>query len=109
MDVTNATVIYTCQKEIVKARLGNKIVEDTKRIALQLSPTPSINLFTLRVRSLDKQANISIIDVNGIIRFSSKTSGNQIVQFGQNFEPGTYMVKVRQGEEVKTLKAAKVR
>ena len=52
---------------------------------------------------------IRVLDVNGKTLFADKGLPNQSFRFGESFISGTYLVEIRQGEEVKTLKAVKAR
>ncbi len=73
---------------------------------LNLSPNPSNTQFKLILPTTDKAATVRIFDMNGRVLYTTKT-GNQSITFGENFAPGVYMVEVRQGESVRTLKAVK--
>ncbi len=77
-------------------------------LAVQLSPNPSNSYFTLRVKATEQSAvQIRVIDVNGRSMFTAKGLPEQAFRFGESFAPGLYMIEVRQGDGVKTVKAVK--
>ena len=79
-------------------------------LALVLTPNPSNQQFTLRVFTENKQAvQLRVLDVNGKTLYTAKGSPDQAFKFGDTFVPATYLVEVRQGDVVKTLKAVKMR
>ena len=53
--------------------------------------------------------NIRVIDSNGSNVYSTKGLAEQTFSFGDKFANGLYMIEVRQGNEVKTMKAVKSR
>ena len=82
------------------------IVNADRKSELSLSPNPANNQFRLMLPVSDKAATVRVFDINGKTLYTTKTA-SQSITFGQNFAPGIYMVEVRQGENVKTLKAVK--
>ena len=79
-------------------------------LSISLSPNPSNSYFTLRVKATEQGAiEIRVIDVNGKSLFTAKGMAEQAFRFGESFAPGVYMIEVRQGDEVKTVKAVKMR
>ena len=87
-------------------------VKETGSTELQaiLFPNPSNNLFTVKVKGkYNEPIMIRVLDVNGKTLFADKGLPNQSFRFGESFISGTYLVEIRQGEEVKTLKAVKAR
>ena len=86
------------------------IAATQQSLAVQLSPNPSNSYFTLRVKATEQGAiEIRVIDVNGKSLFTAKGMAEQAFRFGESFAPGVYMKEVRQGDEVKTVKAVKMR
>ncbi len=49
------------------------------------------------------------MDVNGKVVYTAQGRSNQSFTFGEAFMIGMYMVEVRQGNEVKILKAIKMK
>ena len=76
---------------------------------ISLSPNPSRSQFLLQVHSPKQdEVTIRVLDVNGKIVYAAKGLNHQSIRFGETFAPGMYMIEVRQGDEVKTLKAVKI-
>ncbi len=77
-------------------------------LSLSLSPNPATTNFTLSIRSVKQESvQVRVIDINGKTIFTTKGLPEQTYRFGESFAPGVYLVEVRQGDEVKTLKAIK--
>ncbi len=77
---------------------------------ISLSPNPSSNAFTLLVHADNaKPVQVKVLDVNGKALYETKGQPEQAYRFGSSFSPGTYLVEVRQGDEVKTLKVVKMK
>ena len=76
---------------------------------ISLSPNPSNSAFTLLVHS-DKTTPIllRVLDVNGKAIYTAKGQPDQAFRFGGEFISGVYLVELRQGDEVKTVKAIKM-
>ena len=81
----------------------------TPTLLLSLSPNPATTNFTLSIRSVKQESvQVRVIDINGKTIYATKGLPEQTYRFGQSFAPGMYLIEVRQGDEVKTLKAVKV-
>lgn len=79
-------------------------------LEVSLSPKPSSNRFALIVHSTKKEAvQLRVIDVKGKVVYIAKGMPEQHFSFGNELINGMYMVEVRQGEEVRTVKAVKIR
>ena len=86
------------------------IAATQQSLAVQLTPNPSNSFFTLRVKATEQSAvQIRVIDVNGKSLFTAKGMTEQAFRFGESFAPGVYMIEVRQGDEVKTVKGVKMK
>ena len=100
----------TCTVSTRNMAAKTDIAATQQGLAVQLSPNPSNSYFTLRVKATNQEAvQVRVIDVNGKSLFTAKGMAEQTFRFGESFAPGVYMVEVREGNEVKTLKAVKVR
>jgi len=77
---------------------------------LSLYPNPSAGEFKLLITApLNKStAIVKVIDLQGRLIKSFECKANQVVALGNELKPGLYMVEVRMGEEVKTLRAVKL-
>ena len=76
---------------------------------ISLSPNPSSNRFTLVAQSNNhlQAVNIRVVDVNGKVVYETKGQPEQSFRFGERFSNGMYLIEVRQGDELKTIKAVK--
>ena len=75
-----------------------------------LTPNPARNQFALQVLTNEnEEVSIRVMDVNGRNMYASRGLPNQTFKFGEAFMSGMYLVEVRQGKEVKTIKAIKIR
>ena len=93
------------QPAIAKAGKG-RVETNHSNFTASITPNPSNNQFKLILPSTDKAATVRVLDVNGKTLYTTKTA-SQSITFGENFAPGVYLIEVRQGNEVKTLKAIK--
>jgi len=50
---------------------------------------------------------ITVLDVYGREVYQAEGSGHDTFLFGAEFVPGTYLIKVMQGKNIKTLKILK--
>ena len=91
------------------ARAANPMLETgNETFDVTLSPNPSTNQFTLLTRGGNMQpVSIRVIDVNGKAVYEAKGQQEQSFRFGSNLSNGFYLVEVRQGNVVKTMKAVK--
>lgn len=75
---------------------------------VSVSPNPSRSKFTLQVHAPKLDAiTIRVLDVNGKAVYATKGQPEQAFRFGEMFAPGVYLVEVRQGNQVKTVKAVR--
>ena len=93
------------------ARMASTNANNGKQsFEVSLSPNPSSNRFTLLVHSTKNEAvQLRVMDVNGKVVYTAKGLPEQAFRFGESFANGIYMVEIRQGEEVKTVKAVKMK
>ncbi len=91
------------------AKVEKNVLETTNAgWQLSLSPNPTTNNFTLNVRSSRQESiKLRVIDINGRPLYINKGLPQQTYRFGESFAPGVYLVEVRQGDEVKTVKVIK--
>lgn len=67
-------------------------------------PNPSEYNFTLQVESeVDNPIQVSVTDATGRQLSHYQIRNNQTVSFGNNLKPGTYFVKVKQGDNSETV------
>jgi hypothetical protein len=108
--VVVAQTLPTCTISTRNLLTKTDIPPTQQGLVIQLTPNPSNNYFTLRVKASTQEAlQIKVIDINGRSLFAAKGLPEQAFKFGESFAPGVYMIEVRQGEDVKTLKAVKIK
>ena len=79
-------------------------------MTLSLYPNPGSSRFTLTVNSSNTQpVSIRVMDAVGHIVYEATGNAAQQFNFGEKFANGTYLVEVRQGDAVKTMKAVKMK
>ncbi len=91
---------------------GNNFPNETilKGLTVSLTPNPTKGQFTLIAHSSKKDAiQVRVTDVSGKNLYATKGLPEQTIRFGEGFIPGTYLIEVRQGDIVKTLKAIKIK
>jgi len=74
-------------------------------------PNPSYSYFNLSVKSADKveKASIRVMDIAGrVIESKPEVSIGESITLGKQYQSGTYLVEVRQGQNVKVLKLVKL-
>ncbi len=99
----------TCFANPVITKAKEPVVENKKEMKVTLSPNPSSGIFTLVVHSDNKQSlQLRITDATGKMVYTAKGTPNQTFRFGEMLGNGIYMVEIRQGGEVQTVKAVKV-
>ena len=107
---TTFSVTAPCLFKADYAKSSAQQEEPLSKMEVSIFPNPAGNVFNLKVKALKQESiSIRVIDVNGKTAFVTKGKPGQIFTFGEQLISGTYLVEVRQGEEVKTLKAVKVK
>jgi hypothetical protein len=74
-------------------------------------PNPSQTYFDLKVQSPDKvdPLNVRIMDIAGrVIETKSNVGFGETIRLGEQYRAGTYLVEVRQGQNIKVLKLVKL-
>jgi hypothetical protein len=81
---------------------------------VSLYPNPTANAFKLFIKNnktagaiSSTNAIVKVIDIQGRMMKSFEANTNQVIAIGNELKPGVYMVEVRMGEEVKTIRAVK--
>ena len=84
--------------------------QKTMKLEVAVFPNPTTNQFTLLAHTANREAiQVRVMDINGRMVYQQKCLPEQTVKFGAAFISGMYLVEVRQGKEVKTLKAIKIK
>ena len=106
-----STPIGCTPRENTMARngLGNNELPN-QSLEVSLSPNPSSSQFSLSARGSSQQpVFVRVVDANGRIVYDTKGQPGQTFTFGDNLSSGLYMIEVRQGDEIKTVKAVKIK
>ncbi|MEO8711263.1 MAG: sulfatase-like hydrolase/transferase [Parafilimonas sp.] len=81
---------------------------DDPALQINVFPNPSSNEFFLKVQTAsDKIIDLLIYDLQGNKIYQTSGNVNEQFTFGRNFAPGTYFVRVIQGNTKKTAKIIK--
>lgn len=89
---------------------GIKASATNQNLQVTLSPNPSVNVFSLYVYSKNRnKVQIRVLDINGKIKYETVGLAERLFRFGENLNAGIYLVEVRQGDEILTIKAIKSR
>src|SRR5688572_11999452 len=92
-----------------KAEMETTVEEIEGELDVIAFPNPSATNFTLRVRSksVDKIA-MQVTDMYGRMIETRNINTNTVIQFGDRYKPGTYVVRILQGKEHKEIKLIKL-
>ncbi|HYK47363.1 MAG TPA: T9SS type A sorting domain-containing protein, partial [Parafilimonas sp.] len=91
-----------------QSRSGNITAKNNSGLNASIYPNPSSTAFTLRIQSNDNaNVKITIVDVYGRKAYEAEGRGHDTFLFGAEFVPGTYLIKVMQGKNIKILKVIK--
>jgi len=104
--------------QLVAARVSDRITPTATAVVntenslrtfrLSCFPNPAINEFGLLVEGKNNEKiTILVMSEDGKIVFQTAGITNKTYKFGQNFAAGLYIIKVTNGNELKTLKVIK--
>jgi len=75
---------------------------------VKVYPNPTTSQFNVQVKSSGtEEAVVRVLDLTGRFIKSVKVSSNSNVNLGSDLKAGAYMLEVRQGKEVKTVRVMK--
>ena len=77
------------------------------KLLVGVTPTMATNLVGGKTPTKAAKATVKIIDLQGRLIKSFECNANQVTALGNELKPGVYMVEVRIGNEVKTLRAVR--
>lgn len=85
-------------------------VETNKTLEVSVIPNPASDRFTVVTKSnTTLPIQIKVSDLNGKSLFITKGNADQQYKFGEELSPGMYLIEVRQGDMIKTVKAVKLK
>ncbi len=111
--ITTALVTITepnisCPESASQAKAIQTAPVKATAFDISLIPNPSNHIFTVVARTTAAETvNVRVMDLNGRSVYATKGSPEQQFKFGEQLAPGMYLVEVRQGDKVKTVKALK--
>ena len=86
------------------------VEETSKQLAVKAMPNPSNTHFTLYVNGERKQEiQLAVFDASGRILEIHKTMSGSYIRLGDNYQPGTYFIRLTQGKQTKELTLVKVK
>ena len=73
-------------------------------------PNPASNYFNITINSKDTKRKIIVLvfDQYGRSIETRNVNANSAIRFGDRYNPGTYFVRILQGEEHKEMKLVKL-
>jgi hypothetical protein len=75
---------------------------------VKVYPNPTTSQFNVEVKSSEtEEAELSVLDITGRFIKRLKVSSNSIVNLGSDLKSGAYILEVKQGKEVKTIRVIK--
>lgn len=98
----------TCVPNIPQSIMGEDTVAVKTWIKIIAMPNPTPTEFIVKLKG-NSTADVQLIvtDILGRNVYQTKGSMSQEFRFGQNFVPGTYILRVVQGDKTRTLKLIK--
>ena len=99
-----------CRSSITEGKIQTTNEGASNGLTINLSPNPSSNVFKLITHTAKIEAiQLRVIDIYGKVVYTAKGSPTQSFTFGEAFANGVYLLEVRQGNDVKNVKAVKSR
>jgi hypothetical protein len=97
---------------VVQGKPANREEDIPVTIAARLDakpmPNPTSTYFTLHISgNNEEKINVTVFDLYGRIMETHVTPNGSYIRFGDNFQAGTYFVKVSQGKLSKQVKLIK--
>ena len=107
--VTNPGAVVTIAGAMALTPLADKnAAVETETLNTGIYPNPAITEFNLVVKGGTADiVNILVQSIDGKVLYQTKGNSNNHYFFGKNFVPGTYFVKITQGNTMQVLRAIK--
>ena len=80
---------------------------DSKDFNVTVFPNPTSTMFTLSIEGAKSVSSVRVLDLQGRVLRQKKINPNEKIKFGSELSPGVYMLEVREGESMKTVKVMK--
>ncbi|MBL0359235.1 MAG: right-handed parallel beta-helix repeat-containing protein [Chitinophagaceae bacterium] len=89
---------------------GRMVVREKKELDMIIYPNPSVAAFELVLKGgTNERTLVTVTTADGKIVFAASGNPQQPVSFGQHFATGLYIVKLVQGNVIRTLRAVKIK
>ncbi len=107
---TTTTISVPHDMRNTDAVVNEPVNEIIKGFTVKASPNPSVNSFVIAVNSDNKQDRIfiSVFDMFGRKVEDRILNNEAILMIGEKYLPGTYIVRVMQGQERRDIKLVKL-
>ena len=92
-----------------KAEMEAGRIEASNGLEVKVFPNPSASNFTINVKgSAIEKMTMQVVDMYGKVIETRNVNANSMVQFGEHYRPGAYLVSIIQGKEHKEIKLIKL-
>ena len=81
--------------------------EETMDVMVYPNPTTSAYQLFVKSSKLSQTVKVRIVDIQGRIIKTFTFNSNETIAFGSDLKAGVYMVEVREGDKVKTVRVVK--
>ncbi len=72
-------------------------------------PNPSLGIFNLNVKSSsDEIIHVRVMNLSGKVLQVTQMTPSSTISVARDVIPGMYLIEIRQGDQLKTLKAVKL-
>ncbi len=106
---SNTVKLPACPPQNFTKGSGAVYAKPLASLKLQLYPNPTSNEFKLQVGGgTAEKANVKVTDLQGRVLRQLIAQPGQVLQFGNDFKPGAYILEVRQGKYVKMERIVKL-
>ncbi len=94
--------------QVNEPQVSEKVVSTIKVFEAHLSPNPSPSAFHLQLQgSNNENVEVTVTNIVGVKVYESRGSVNGAFDFGADFKNGMYILQIRQGNTVHTVKLIK--
>ena len=106
---TSEVKLATCPSGLTAPMaLKNYKLPGNENMEVAVYPNPTTTAFNMQVITAAKyEIQVKITDVQGRLIRSFVVAPNQTIAFGNDLKAGVYMVEVREGEKIKTVRVVK--
>jgi hypothetical protein len=112
--VTNATNCTPCSAPVIlttnnNVKPDNPNVPKTSALDAKVFPNPSLGIFNLNVKSSsDEIIHVRVMNLSGKVLQVTQMTPSSTISVARDVIPGMYLIEIRQGDQLKTLKAVKL-